>query len=253
MGQARRWSLVSVLTRFWADDRGLSIFSVLLLVVVFVLPPLVPPGFGRSLLGDVLSALLLVSGVLGLGERRRTRLLLLPAAAVTIVVDFGSWILPIPEPWVLGTSLASLVVFLVVVLTQTLRAGPITFHRIQGAIAAYVLLGVLWAHAYALLTQLRPGALSGPLSAADGARAFYYFSFVTLTTVGYGDVLPVHPAARSLAMLEAVTGPLYLAILIARLVSLSVSRPEPGREGGLERGVMKRQRSGEGNGSSCAS
>ena len=169
------------------------------------------------------------------------------------MVDFGSWILPIPEPWVLGTSLASLVVFLVVVLTQTLRAGPITFHRIQGAIAAYVLLGVLWAHAYALLTQLRPGALSGPLSAADGARAFYYFSFVTLTTVGYGDVLPVHPAARSLAMLEAVTGPLYLAILIARLVSLSVSRPGKRTRGGLEGGVMKRQRSGEGNGSSCAS
>ena len=61
------------------------------------------------------------------------------------------------------------------------------------------------------------------MSADDGPRAFFYFSFVTLTTVGYGDVLPVHPVARSLAMLEAVTGSLYLAILVARLVSLSVS------------------------------
>ena len=50
-----------------------------------------------------------------------------------------------------------------------------------------------------------------------------YFSFVTLTTVGYGDMLPVHPVARSLAMLEAVTGSLDLAILVARLVSLSVA------------------------------
>ena len=234
MGRARRWPLVSVLTRFWADDRGLSIFSVLLLVVVFVLPPLVPPGVGRSLPGDVLNALLLVSGVLGLAEGLRTRLLLLPAAVVAIAVDLGSWILPIPEPWVLGTSLASFVVFLVVVLTQTLRAGPVTFHRIQGAIAAYVLLGVLWAHAYALLAHLRPGALSGTLSAADGPRAFYYFSFVTLTTVGYGDVLPVHPGARSLAMLEAVTGPLYLAILIARLVSLSVPPRDRDEKAGSE-------------------
>ena len=72
------------------------------------------------------------------------------------------------------------------------------------------------------MASLRPGAFSESLSAADGARAFLYFSFVTLTTVGYGDILPVHPAARSLAMLEAVTGPLYLAILVARLVSASV-------------------------------
>ena len=51
---------------------------------------------------------------------------------------------------------------------------------------------------------------------------------MTLTTVGYGDILPVHPAARTLAMLEAVTGPLYIAILLARLVSLAVA-PAPGR------------------------
>lgn len=227
--RAGRFARFAALTRFWADDRGLSIFSVLLLVVIFVVPPLVPPEVGRSLLGDVLNALLLVSGVLGLAEGRRTRLLLLPTACVAIAVDFGGWILPVPEPWALGTSAASLVVFLVVVLTQTLRGGPITFHRIQGAVGAYLLLGVLWAHVYALVASLRPGAFSGALG-AGGARAFYYFSFVTLTTVGYGDVLPVHPAARSLAMLEAVTGPLYLAILIARLVSLSVA-PRGGDEG----------------------
>jgi hypothetical protein len=82
---------------------------------------------------------------------------------------------------------------------------------------------VLWAYAYALVARLDPGAFSGPVSTADGPRAVFYFSFVTLTTVGYGDVLPVHPVARSLAMLEAVTGPLYLAILVARLVSLVVA------------------------------
>ena len=73
------------------------------------------------------------------------------------------------------------------------------------------------------MASLRPDAFSGACSAADSPRAFFYFSFVTLATVGYGDVLPVHPVARSLAMLESVTGSLYLAILVARLVSLSVS------------------------------
>jgi hypothetical protein len=99
----------------------------------------------------------------------------------------------------------------------------VTFHRIQGAVAGYLLLGMIWAYAYSLVALLRPDAFSGPVSPSDGPRAFYYFSFVTLTTLGYGDVLPVHPAARSLAAFEAVTGPLYLAILITRLVSLAVA------------------------------
>lgn len=233
MGRGRRFALVAPLTRFWGDDRGLSIFSLLLLVVIFVLPPLLPPGSGRSRAADVFHALLLLSGVMALADRKRARFLLLPAAVVTIAVNLASWIRPVPEAWVLGANASALLVFLVVVLTQTVRAGPITFHRIQGAVAAYLLLGVLWAHAYALVASVRPGAFSGSLSAADGPRAFFYLSFVTLTTVGYGDILPVHPVARSLAMLEAVTGPLYLAILIARLVSLSV--PLGGESEGKEK------------------
>jgi hypothetical protein len=219
----RRRPVVAALTRFWADDKGLSLFSALLLIVIFVIPPFLPPGSGRRLPGDIAYALLLVSGVRALGERKLTRRVLMPVAVTTLAVNLGSWVLPVPEPWVLGTSLLSLLLFLVVVLGQTLRAGPITFHRIQGAVAAYLLLGIIWAHAYALVAHLRPGAFSGPVSPADGPRAFFYFSFVTLTTVGYGDVLPVDPVARSLAMLEAVTGPLYLAILVARLVSLTVA------------------------------
>jgi hypothetical protein len=218
-----RFTVVGALTRFWTDDKGLSIFSAFLLIVIFVIPPLLAPGSGRRLAGDAAYALLLISGVLALGERRLARRVLMPAALTTLAVALGSWVLPVPEPWVQGTSLLSLLLFLVVVLGQTLRSGRITFHRIQGAVAAYLLLGVIWAYAYALLAHLRPGAFSGSLRPEDGPRAFFYFSFVTLTTVGYGDVLPVHPAARSLAMLEAVTGPLYLAILVARLVSLAVA------------------------------
>lgn len=226
---SRRWRrdpVVRALTRFWSEDKGLSLFTALLVVVIFVIPPFFAPGSGRRLAGGVAYALLLVSGVRALDEHRLARLVLLPLAAVTIAVDIAGWLVPVPEAWALGISLLSLLLFLVVVLGLTLRAGPVTFHRIQGAIAAYLLLGVLWAHAFALVAHLRPGAFSGSVNLADGARAFFYFSFVTLTTVGYGDVLPVHPAARSLAMAEAVTGPLYLAILVARLVSLTTAPPQ---------------------------
>jgi hypothetical protein len=218
-----RWPVITALTRFWADDKGLSLFAALLLIVVFVIPPFVEPGSGSHPAGDIAYATLLISGVRALGQSRLARMVLWPVALLTLAVEFGSWAVSVPPPWFLGTSLLSLLLFLVVVLGQTLRAGPVTFHRILGAVAAYLLLGLIWASAYALVAQLRPGAFSGPVSLADGPRGFLYFSFVTLTTVGFGDVLPVHPAARSLTMLEAVTGPLYLAILVARLVSLAVA------------------------------
>lgn len=223
--RSTRLPLIAALTRFWADDKGLSAFSLLLFVVIFVIPPLMPPGSGRGWGADVANALLLISGVLALGDRPRARRVLLPVALLTMAVDLASWFAPIPAAWVEATGLLSLTVFLVVVLGQTLRAGPVNLHRIQGAIAAYLLLGIIWAYAYSLLAQLRPGAFSGAVATIDGPRGWLYYSFVTLTTMGYGDVLPLHPVARSLAILEAVVGPLYLAILVARLVGMAVTPP----------------------------
>jgi hypothetical protein len=227
--RSHRWPMMTALTRFWTDDKGLSLFSALILIVVFVIPPFLEPGSGRHLAGDIAYALLLISGVRALGEQRLARMVLLPVALVTLTLELGSWAVPVPPPLVLGSYLFSLLLFLIVVLGQTLRAGPVTFHRLLGAVAAYLLLGIIWAYAYELVALLRPPAFSGAVNLADGPRAFYYFSFVTLTTVGYGDVLPLHPAARSLAMLEAVTGPLYLAILVARLVSLAVQSDQESR------------------------
>lgn len=225
-----RRPVTAALSRFWADDHGLSVFSALLFVAVFVVPPLVPAGSGRRFVVDFVYWLLLLSGVHALGERRMARAVLMPAALLAVAMDALSWFVPLRAPWVLGTGLLSMGLLLAVILGRTLRDGPVTTRRIHGGVAAYLLLGVLWAHAYALVGALRPDAFAGPVNAADGARAWLYFSFVTLTTTGYGDVLPVHPAARSLATLEAVTGSLYLAILIARLVSQAVASPAPERD-----------------------
>jgi hypothetical protein len=217
------WPLIGALTRFWKSDRGLSVFSFFLLVSIFVLPPLLQPGAGRTVLGDVVFGLVLLTGVLALSERGLAWRLLMSAAVVAVAVFLASWVVPVAPPVIQVTGLVSFVLLLVVVLGQTFRQGPVTFHRIQGGIAAYLLLGLIWAEAFGLVEMLRPGAFSGPADVTRGPRGWVYFSFITLTTVGYGDIVPVHPAARSLAILEAVTGPLYVAILLARLVSLAVA------------------------------
>jgi Ion channel len=89
--------------------------------------------------------------------------------------------------------------------------GKVTFDRIDGAIALYILLGVLWAQAYQLVSSIVPKAFySASLHSSSLDRSIWiYFSFVTLTTAGYGDILPVAPQARSLTNLEALIGQLY--------------------------------------------
>lgn len=112
--------------------------------------------------------------------------------------------------------------------------GRITPHRLQGAVVVYLNIAVIFASAYRLIWEFNPGAFA-PLSAPTGGpselAAMLYFSFTSLTTTGYGDIVPVDPIARSLANLEAVIGQFYLAITVARLVTLELAdrrgRPQP--------------------------
>ncbi len=110
-------------------------------------------------------------------------------------------------------------------LQRTLRRGAINIHRYQGAFAAYVLLGVMFAQGFELVAMVEPGAfqvLGAPATYDTMLPRFLYYSFTTLTTLGYGDIIPIHPYARSLAVLESLVGVIYPAVLIARLVSLDV-------------------------------
>ena len=115
----------------------------------------------------------------------------------------------------------------VVYKTSVFSKGTMTPDRVAGAIAVYLLLGLLWALAYGIISASNPEAFKGlasfTLEESGAQQDFIYFSFVTLTTLGYGDMSPVTPFAKTLAWFEAVFGQLYLAVTIARLVSLEVT------------------------------
>jgi Ion channel len=206
------------LRRFWESDPGLSVFLGLLVLVLFVLPFLVEPAeSGRSRLLDAAFTALLLAGVAALSARTAVRTALVAVVIGATVVRWG----PFSAQATAAAGLVSVSAMALVVLAQAFRAGPVNVHRIQGAVAAYLLLGLAWALAYELVSLLTTGAFSGSGQMGAERHRFVYFSFVTLTTVGYGDMTPVHPVARSLAVCEALFGQLYPAILLARLVSLA--------------------------------
>ena len=102
-----------------------------------------------------------------------------------------------------------------------LRAPRVTGQVLEAGISTYLVFGLLWTLAYMMVGRLIPDAFafSAPGQSMNGANALYY-SFVTLTTMGYGDILPVSRVARMLAITEATTGVLYMSVLIARLVGM---------------------------------
>ena len=127
----------------------------------------------------------------------------------------------------ISVSLFLAYVALVVFRASVFGSGRMSSDRLAGAISVYLLLGLCWAMAYGVIAALAPGSFNGvgaptPEQSRD-VQNFIYFSFVTLTTLGFGDIAPVTLGARTLVWMEAVFGQLYLAVTIARMVSLQIS------------------------------
>jgi hypothetical protein len=108
--------------------------------------------------------------------------------------------------------------------------GRMSAHRIAGAVTIYLLLGLIWMRLYQLIEFLSPGSFRFPTGEEPSTAALTYFSFVTLATLGYGDISPVGLVARDLAVLQAVTGQLYLVILISWLVAQGVAKSGKGKD-----------------------
>ena len=196
------------------------------LALFFTCAPFVEEIKGGELIVSILFSLVLLAGVLAVAERKRV---LVIALVLAVPAVGGRWInhfrADLVPPAVFLVAGLVLIIFVVGHLLRfILRAPSVTTEVLCASISAYLMLGLMWTMAYWLVDQLTPeGAFSFNTNAGthsmNGFNAFY-FSFVTLSTVGYGDITPVSRVARMLAAMEAMTGLLYMAILIARLVAL---------------------------------
>lgn len=196
----------------------------LLVLTAFVLPSI---GFGKEntrLYSNGAFTVLLLSGV---AIAWRQRMLFIVSALVGAVALAVRW-----SAWGLGTArselrsdwwtMAAIAVIAIVLLTQIFRPGRVTHVRIQGAIAVYLLFGIAWAHAFRITAILHPGSFVFQAGELSTVADWIYYSFVTLTTVGYGDITPTAQISRTLAVGEALVGQLYLAVMIARLVAMEI-------------------------------
>jgi hypothetical protein len=215
--------------RFWESDRGLTALLIVLVVMIFIVPASgLAKTTGRIVI-DALFTLLMIAGVSAVTRQRIASRVMVTIAAAGLVLRWLGQFSPSPsvEAAVALSGVASVATLAYLVLSQVFRAGAVTKDRIMGAIAVYLLLGLAWGEAFQSVEHLNPGSFSTAASVPINLEGWTYYSFVTLTTVGYGDITPLSSLARSLAILEALTGQLYPAILLARLVALEVGSTDP--------------------------
>ena len=195
-------------------------------MLLLVTTPFVLDSPDGKLIETALLTLVFLSAVLAVGGRRRT---LFVAAALVTPAIAGTWIDHFrPNLAVKECTLATAVVFSAFVIMQLLRfmlqAPRVDSQVLCAGVSSYLMLAILWSFAYLLVVRMIPNAfvfpirpeVNRPLTDFDAV----YFSFSTLTTLGYGDIVPEAKVARQLAILEATTGTLYVTVLIARLVSV---------------------------------
>jgi hypothetical protein len=209
------------------SDSLLTTLTVLLLILLFVVAPLQATGIlTAGYIGFGFALVLIPAAFMVSGSRVAVALILLAIALVfvaallelrtsttlDILFDASAWLIA-------GVTLST------VVARAVFGPGKVTFHRIIGAVLLYLTIGQIFVALFSMVAVFLPNAFNN-MGPVQGNFPFpdnlIYYSFVTLTTMGYGDIVPVHPFARSLANIEAIVGQLFPATLLARLVTLEI-------------------------------
>jgi Ion channel len=209
------------------SDRLLSVLTVLLLIMLFVVAPFHAAGIRMFEAFGAIVALVMVAGVLVISASPTATLVILAGFLLNVFVVIARLIRPTTyDLYLVAAAWFVIVCTLAVVVARTVFAqGRVSFHRVVGAVLLYLLIALAFVSLFMLVGLLVPNAFSGLVFEDNEKLAsnLIYFSFVTLTSTGYGDIYPVHPIARSLCNLETIIGQLYPATLLARLVSLEIA------------------------------
>ncbi len=206
---------------------GYKVLMVALLALWLVAPFARQLGVDRGFELVLLTLLILAAGYATSNEVKRFRIIVVLGILVGALVwiDYLPFIDLYPQ---LPSRVAGVVFFLFVayeLLTDILsKQSHVDMALIYGALSVYLLIGIAFAWVYHAIFLVFPDSFSGITAQGAQLSSFDYFSFVTLTTLGYGDISPTNELAGSMATLEAIIGQVYLTVLVARLVGMQISQ-----------------------------
>jgi len=213
--------------RTWLTQRRFLVLLISLLLLSLVHPVLSSLRLvGTKLLLNTFLTIILFSSVYAVSQTKRLFIITLCLG----IPSFGArWLVDLlgSSPGIVAAILSMMAAFFllvtIIMLSHVLKDAKVTGETISAAICVYLLIGLLWACFFALTHVLQPSSfhIENP-----ELSNFVYYSFITLSTLGYGDITPLSPPARALSYVEAITGQLYLAVLVARLVALHIAQPK---------------------------
>ena len=218
---ARKWRIP-----FTQVHLGRFLFLLISIVLLFVLRPFLEGYIGINILLDIFFSFILFSGIYAVSQRKYqfiiALLIALPPFALLWLTEF------VDSPFLILVRNSFMILFygyiVIIILSHIFREKEVNADLIMGAVCVYFFIGLLWGFVFSVLGSLQPGSFQMAQGQGAGVINFMYYSFVTQTTLGYGDITPITAPARSLSLLEAVMGQLYLAVLIARLVGMHIAQ-----------------------------
>jgi hypothetical protein len=177
---------------------------------------------------DICSSAILLLGISVISHVRRHVVIALVLAIAVLGTKWSGYVVENERLLLVNYGLAAIFFIFTacLLLADVLSKGAVTADKIYGALCVYLIIGLTWGFLFLTLEGFQPGSFLFGQARLSGIETdpatLVYFSFVTLSTVGYGDITPLSPPARSFAFVEAIIGQIYLAVLVARLVGLHI-------------------------------
>ena len=200
-------------------------FVLVSLMSFLILSPLLKNFIGLSNLLNIFLSFVLISSIYAVSQKMHQRVIALLLAIPLLLSTWINYYLESPALSIAGTFSGILFFgfIVVIILSFVLKQAQVTLNVIYAAIVVYLSLAMMWGMIFILVELLQPGSITLGQT-GEGSFHFFYYSFVTITTLGYGDITPKSEIARSLALLEAVIGQIYLVVLVARLVGIHIAQ-----------------------------
>jgi len=218
--------------KFRKTELNLSVLLCVLVITVFIIYPVTDKGLFSEMVFVFFVCLVFISGIFSITHKRNERaiaitfsLLLLVSAIIILSQNLG-----VTNVIMLAIMDVYLLVLSLLLLKKTFSNELTVVHRILGAVAVYILFALIFSFAYRIIFLLDNTSIHfHNIQNATGKAApfeFMYFSFIILTTMGYGEVIPVGHYAQSLAMVESMLGILFPSVLIARLIGMAPAKKD---------------------------